>query len=116
MPIVRSLRQFALNDEWVTHHVTIADMYAHRSGLPDHAGDDLEDLAYNQAQILYRLRYARLHSFREEYAYTNFWLTAAAAAVAAASRTNWATLSQWPWISRTWCSSGRATGSVPIMP
>jgi len=82
MPIVRSLRWFALDDEWVTHHVTIADMYAHRSGLPDHAGDDLEDLGYNQAQILYRLRYARLHSFRDEYAYTNFGLTAAAEAVA----------------------------------
>jgi CubicO group peptidase (beta-lactamase class C family) len=94
MPIVRSLRWFALDDEWVTHHVTIADMYAHRSGLPDHAGDDLEDLGYNQAQILYRLRYARLHSFRDEYAYTNFGLTAAAEAVAAASHTDWATLSQ----------------------
>jgi len=94
MPIVRSLRWFALDDEWVTRHVTIADMYAHRSGLPDHAGDDLEDLGYNQAQILYRLRYARLHSFRDEYAYTNFGLTAAAEAVAAASHTDWATLSQ----------------------
>ncbi len=93
-PIVRHLRWFALDDGWVTRHVTIADMYAHRSGLPDHAGDDLEDLGYNQAQILYRLRYAKLHSFRDEYAYTNFGLTTAAEAVTAASHTDWAELSQ----------------------
>ncbi len=93
-PIVRHLRWFALEDGWITRHVTIGDLYAHRSGLPDHAGDELEDLGYNRAQILFRLRYARLHSFRDEYAYTNFGLTAAAEAVAAASRTDWAALSQ----------------------
>jgi CubicO group peptidase (beta-lactamase class C family) len=93
-PITRHLRWFMLGDDWITHHVTIADMYAHRSGLADHAGDDLEDLGYTQAQILYRLRFLKLHSFRDEYAYTNFGLTAAAEAVAAASHTDWATLSQ----------------------
>lgn len=93
-PIVRHLPWFTLGDNWITHRVTIADMYAHRSGLPDHAGDDLEDLGYDQAQVLHRLRFARLHSFRGEYAHTNFGLTAAAEAVAAASHTDWATLSQ----------------------
>ena len=39
-PIVKHLPWFALGDDWVTRHVTIADMYAHRSGLPDHAGDE----------------------------------------------------------------------------
>jgi CubicO group peptidase (beta-lactamase class C family) len=92
-PIVKHLTWFALNDDWITRHVTIADMYAHRSGLPDHAGDDLEDLGYDRGQVLRRLRLAKLHSFRDEYAYTNFGVTAAAEAVAAASRTDWATLS-----------------------
>jgi CubicO group peptidase (beta-lactamase class C family) len=93
-PIVKHLPWFALSDDWITHHVTIADMYAHRSGLPDHAGDDLEDLGYDRDQVLRRLRLAKLHSFRDDYAYTNFGLTAAAEAVAAASHTDWATLSQ----------------------
>ncbi len=93
-PVVQHLPWFALSDDWVTRHVTIADMYAHRSGLPDHAGDDLEDLGYDRAQVLRRLRFLKLHSFRDEYAYTNFGLTAAAEAVAEALHTDWATLSE----------------------
>ena len=93
-PLVTCLPWFELNDPWITRHVTIGDMYAHRSGLPDHAGDDLEDLGYDRRQILQRLRFALLHSFRDDYAYTNFGLTAAAEAVAAASARDWATLSE----------------------
>jgi CubicO group peptidase (beta-lactamase class C family) len=93
-PLVTYLPWFELNDPWITKHVTIGDMYAHRSGLPDHAGDDLEDLGYNRREILQRLRFAPLHAFRDEYAYTNFGLTAAAEAVAVASGKDWATLSE----------------------
>jgi CubicO group peptidase (beta-lactamase class C family) len=93
-PLVTYLPWFELNDPWITGHVTIGDMYSHRSGLPDHAGDDLEDLGYNRRQILQRLRFAPLHAFRSEYAYTNFGLTAAAEAAAAASGKDWATLSE----------------------
>jgi CubicO group peptidase (beta-lactamase class C family) len=93
-PLVAYLPWFELSDPWITKHVTIGDMYAHRSGLSDHAGDDLEDLGYDRRQILQRLRFAPLHSFRDEYAYTNFGLTAAAEAVAAASARDWATLSE----------------------
>jgi CubicO group peptidase (beta-lactamase class C family) len=92
-PLVTHLPWFELNDPWITGHVTIGDMFAHRSGLPDHAGDDLEDLGYDRRQILQRLRFAPLHSFRDDYAYTNFGLTAAAEAVAVASGKDWATLS-----------------------
>jgi CubicO group peptidase (beta-lactamase class C family) len=92
-PVVSYLPWFKLNDPWITTHVTIGDMYAHRSGLPDHAGDDLEDLGYDRRQILQRFRFAPLHAFRDEYAYTNFGLTAAAEAVAVASGMDWATLS-----------------------
>ena len=62
-PIVKHLPWFALGDDWVTRHVTIADMYAHRSGLPDHAGDELEDIGYDMEQVLRRLRYAKLTRF-----------------------------------------------------
>src|SRR5262249_15079689 len=37
---------FEMFDPWVTREITVRDMYAHRSGLPDHAGDLLEDLGF----------------------------------------------------------------------
>lgn len=93
-PITELLPWFALSDERVTALVTIGDLFAHRSGLPDHAGDDLEDLGFDRRTILERLRYLPLSGFRQEYAYTNFGLTAAAEAVAAASGEDWADLSR----------------------
>ncbi len=93
-PIIRHLPWFALQDPWVTEHVTLGDMFAHRSGLADHAGDDLEDLGYDRRQVLERLRLLPLHPFRSTYAYTNFGLTAAAEAVAVAAGTDWASLSE----------------------
>lgn len=92
-PVARYLKSFTLHDPWVGSHVTIGDLYSHRSGLPDHAGDQLEDLGYRQAQILARLRYLPLQPFRISYNYTNYGLTAAAEAVARAAKTPWATLS-----------------------
>jgi CubicO group peptidase (beta-lactamase class C family) len=74
----------------VTHAVTLRDMFAHRSGLPDHAGDPLEDLGYDRAGILHRLRYQKPGSgFRAHYDYTNFGFTAASVAAAAASGRSW---------------------------
>ncbi|MGO4331746.1 serine hydrolase [Cupriavidus sp. 2TAF22] len=84
---------FALSDAAVTAQLTIADLYAHRSGLPDHAGDRLEDMGYDQRQVLQRLRFLPLQGFRATYEYTNFGLTAAAESVAAAAGMDWATLS-----------------------
>jgi CubicO group peptidase (beta-lactamase class C family) len=81
---------FALNDAYVTSHVTIGDMYAHRSGLPDHAGDLLEDMGYDRAQVLERLRYIPLENrFRAKYEYTNFGVTAGAVAAANAVGKSW---------------------------
>ena len=88
-PIVPHLPSFALADPYVTAHVTYADLFSHVSGLPDHAGDLLEDLGYDQAYILSRLRLEPLDPFRAEYAYTNFGLTAAAEAAAAAAGRSW---------------------------
>jgi CubicO group peptidase (beta-lactamase class C family) len=81
---------FAMFDPWVTREITIRDMYAHRSGLPEHAGDLLEDLGFTRAEILYRLRYQHPESsFRSHYAYTNFGITEAAAAAAKAYGLEW---------------------------
>ena len=88
-PVTSKLPWFALNDAYVTSHLTIADLYSHRSGLPDHAGDKLEDLGYDRRQVLERLKYLQLAPFRNSYAYTNFGVTAAAEAVAAAAGKPW---------------------------
>lgn len=93
-PIVKHLPGFALSDPYVTQHLTIEDLYAHRSGLPDHAGDRLEDLGYGRAEVLERLRLVPLEPFRAVYEYTNFGVTAAAEAVATAAGSDWATLSE----------------------
>ena len=92
-PVASKLPWFALSDPYVTSHLTIADLYSHRSGLPDHAGDMLEDLGYDRRQALERLKYLPLAPFRISYAYTNFGITAAAEAVAAAAGKSWEDLS-----------------------
>src|SRR5215211_3158624 len=86
---------FALHDAWPTQNVSLADLFAHRSGLLDHAGDLLEDLGFDRDEVLHRLRYLEpAYSFREGYEYTNFGLTAAAVAVAEVVGTSWEDLSE----------------------
>ena len=93
-PIVEKLPWFALSDPAATRMLTVADLFAHRSGLPDHAGDQLEDLGYGRRIILERMRLLPLAQFRTTYAYTNFGVTAAAEAVAAAAGKTWEDLSE----------------------
>jgi CubicO group peptidase (beta-lactamase class C family) len=86
---------FAMFDPWVTREITIRDMYAHRSGLPEHAGDLLEDLGFTRGQILQRLRYQHPESsFRSHYAYTNFGMTEGGVAAAKASGLGWEDVSE----------------------
>ena len=91
-PIVAKLPWFALSDPAVTPMVTIGDMMSHRSGLPDHAGDELEDLGYDRRQVLDKLRDYPLDPFRISYAYTNFGFTAGAEAAAVAAGKPWENL------------------------
>ncbi|CAN5192549.1 serine hydrolase [soil metagenome] len=73
--------EFKMYDPWVTSQLTIRDLYAHRSGLPDHAGDLLEDLGGDREQVLRSLRYQKPNSsFRSHYEYTNFGITEGAVA------------------------------------
>jgi CubicO group peptidase (beta-lactamase class C family) len=92
-PVVSKLPWFALSDPYVTSHVTVADLFSHRSGLPDHAGDKLEELGYERRQTLERLKDLPLSPFRISYAYTNFGVTAAAEAVATSAGKSWEDLS-----------------------
>ena len=91
-PIVSKLPWFALSDSAVTQMVNVGDMFSHRSGLPDHAGDMLEDLGYDRRSVLERLRQLPLDPFRISYAYTNFGLTAGAEAAAVSAGKTWADL------------------------
>ena len=92
--IVDHLPDFALYEPYPTREVTIRDMFCHRSGLADHAGDVLEDMGYDRDAVLHRLRYLRPeYSFRAGYAYTNFGLTAGAVAAANAAGQSWEDLS-----------------------
>jgi CubicO group peptidase (beta-lactamase class C family) len=81
---------FALFDAWPTRELTLRDLLCHRSGLPDHSGDLLEDMGYDRGEILHRLRYQKTgSSFRSHYAYTNFGYTEAAVAAARAVNKPW---------------------------
>ncbi|WP_169516663.1 serine hydrolase [Kaistia adipata] len=87
--VARFLPSFALAEPYLTANATIGDFYAHRSGLPLAAGDDLEDLGFDRKTILERLRLLPLDRFRISYHYTNFGITLGAEAVAAASGLAW---------------------------
>ena len=92
-PVVKYLPDFQLSDPVVSSTVTVGDFYAHRSGLPGAAGDDLEGFGFDRSQILERLRLFPLDPFRISYNYTNFGMTTGAAAVAAATGRSWERLS-----------------------
>lgn len=93
-PVADHLEGFTLSDPYVGAHVTIADMFAHRSGLYEHAGDELEEIGYDRAEVLERLRYIPLEPFRTVYNYGNFDITAAGESVARAAGEDWADLSE----------------------
>lgn len=93
-PAAPLLDGFTLADPWVTDHVTIGDLYAHRSGLPHAAGDDLEDIGYDRDYIIDHLGMLPLLPFRTSYNYANFGMTTGAEAVANAAGVDWETLSE----------------------
>jgi len=88
-PVRTGMPEFTLSDPWVSEHVTFADLFSHRSGLPEHAGDLLEDLGFDRDTVLERLRLYPLAPFRASYGYTNFGLTAAGVAGAARAGMAW---------------------------
>jgi CubicO group peptidase (beta-lactamase class C family) len=93
-PIAKYTSGYALSDPWVTDHVTFADLFAHRSGLPGAAGNDLEALGFDRATILQRLRYVPLDPFRVTYSYSNFGMTLGGEAGAEAANSTWEEVAQ----------------------
>jgi CubicO group peptidase (beta-lactamase class C family) len=88
--VLDHLPDFRLSDPWATRETTIADLFAHRSGLGGDAGNDLELVGYDRAAIFERLRYLALASSpRSTYAYSNAGLTVGGVAAAAAVGMSW---------------------------
>ena len=84
---------FRLYDPFVTRELRLRDLLCHRSGLPDHCGDLLEDIGYSRQEVLRRLRFQPPDSsFRAHYAYTNFGYSEAGYAAAKISGAEWADL------------------------
>ncbi len=82
-PVHDLMPDFALRDPWVTAHLTVADCLSHRTGLPGQAGNELEELGYDQAFILRALRQLDLDNrFRSTYDYSNYGYTAGCEAAA----------------------------------
>jgi CubicO group peptidase (beta-lactamase class C family) len=87
--------QFRLKDAFPTAELTIRDLFSHRSGLPGTAGDDLEDIGYERAAVLARLRLAApSSSFRAGYSYSNFALTEGAVAAAKPTGKPWEAIAE----------------------
>jgi CubicO group peptidase (beta-lactamase class C family) len=82
--------QFRLHDAYPSAEVTVRDLFSHRSGLPGTAGDELEDIGYDRAGVLARLRLAPpASSFRAGYSYSNFGLTEGAVAAVTPTGKPW---------------------------
>jgi CubicO group peptidase (beta-lactamase class C family) len=86
---------FRLRDPYPTSELTIRDLFAHRSGLPGNAGDELEDIGYDRTTVLSRLRLVSpASSFRAGYSYSNFGLTEGAIAAAKSTGEDWETVAE----------------------
>ena len=93
-PVLRTLPEARIGPAAIAGSVTLRDLLSHRSGLPDHAGDHLEDIGFDRDTILRRLRLIPIgNRFRAVYNYTNFGFTAGAVAAARTTDQDWEALS-----------------------
>lgn len=94
-PVVTYLPDFALKDPYVTEHVTLRDLLAHRTGFKEYNGEMLGRLGYSNSEILERMRYLDLpYGFREKYVYSNAGYFIAGEAAAAVDNRSWEDLTE----------------------
>ena len=63
----------ALAVPYATENATLRDYFAHRTGLPAYGGDLLPRLGYDTDELVRRARFLPFdHSFRAEWAYSNY--------------------------------------------
>jgi len=89
-PVITYLPNLKLANSYVTEHVTLRDLLAHRTGFRQYDGDLLGRLGYSDSEMLQRLRYLPLGtSFREKYLYSNAGFFIAGEAAAAVDNRSW---------------------------
>lgn len=88
-PVRRYRPDFAVADEWMSHHITVRDLLAHRLGLK-RATPIYTSLQYSQSEVIERMRYFEpLVDFRSEFTYDNAQYTLAGALVETVSGQTW---------------------------
>ncbi len=89
-PICNVLPEFRFENDYVTRWCTGRDLLTHSTGWPAFAGDMLDGLGYDRAEIVHRLRYFQLvHSFREAAGYSNPGFFIAGEVAARAAGVSW---------------------------
>lgn len=92
-PVIDYLPELRMHDPWVTAHISLTDLLAHRSGLAPHAGDLLlwpVPNDFGKEDIIHALRYFPLErGFRRGYTYDNVLYIVAGEAVARVSGQSW---------------------------
>ncbi len=87
-PVVKHLPDFAMQDPWVTQHITVRDLLVHNSGLPEGGGDLMlwpEPNLFGRDDIVRGLRHIKpAYGFRAGYAYDNLLYVVAGQVAAAA--------------------------------
>ncbi len=88
-PVRRYRPDFAVADAWMSDHITVRDLLAHRLGLK-RATPLYISLQYNRDQLIERMRYYEpLTDFRAEFTYDNAQYTLAGAVVETVSGQAW---------------------------
>lgn len=84
------LSWFEMYDAWVSEHLTVRDLLAHRVGVHLDAENALRWFVRDRDDQLRRMRYVPpVAGFRERYVYSNNLVTAAGQVVAAVSGLDW---------------------------
>lgn len=88
-PVCEDLPAFALEDPYVTRHVTLRDMLSHRTGLPRHDFAAWR-LNISRAEFIRRMRHLKLStSLRERFQYNNLMYAAVAHLVETVAGQRW---------------------------
>jgi CubicO group peptidase (beta-lactamase class C family) len=73
VPVRKFSPDTELAEPYATQYATLRDYFAHRTGLPAYAGDLLTQLGYGPEELMRRARFLPFdHSFRAEWAYSNY--------------------------------------------
>lgn len=92
-PVIDYLPELRMHDPWVTAHISLIDLLAHRSGLAPHAGDLLlwpVPNDFGKEDIISALRHFPLErGFRRGYTYDNVLYIVAGEVVSRVSGSNW---------------------------